>query len=64
VLCGLPRSAKQISSAPEKAQILRMSAPVYASITPSFAAAFPGAGIPALAAVMIPLGKTIRIHYF
>lgn len=61
ILCGqcfavCPQNAKQISSDLEKAQVLLMSAPVYASIAPSFAAAFPGIGISALTEAMMQLG--------
>ena len=61
ILCGqcfavCPQNAKQISSDLEKARVLLMSAPVYASIAPSFAAAFPGIGISALTEAMMQLG--------
>ena len=61
ILCGqcfavCPQNAKQISSDLEKARILLMSAPVYASIAPSFAAAFPGISITALEQAMMQLG--------
>ncbi len=61
ILCGqcfavCPQNAKQISSDLEKARVLLMSAPVYASIAPSFAAAFPGIGISALTGAMMQLG--------
>ena len=61
VLCGrcfsvCPQNAKQISSDAEKARVMVMSGPVYASVAPSFAAAFPGIGIDALEAAMKQLG--------
>ena len=61
ILCGqcfavCPQNAKQISCDLEKVQVMLMSAPVYASIAPSFAAAFPGIGISALSAAMRQLG--------
>ena len=61
ILCGqcfavCPQNAKQISSDLEKARVLLMTAPVYASIAPSFAAAFPGIGIAALEKAMLQLG--------
>ena len=61
ILCGqcfaaCPQNAKQISCDLEKVQVMLMSAPVYASVAPSFAAAFPGIGISALSAAMQQLG--------
>jgi len=61
ILCGqcfavCPQNAKEISSDLEKARVLVTSAPVYASIAPSFAAAFPGIGISALSEAMMRLG--------
>ena len=61
VLCGqcfavCPQNAKQISCDLEKVRVMLMSAPVYASIAPSFAAAFPGVGITALSEAMKQLG--------
>ena len=60
VLCGqcfaiCPQNAKQISCDMEKVRVLLMTSPVYVSIAPSFAAAFPGVGITALReAIMKP----------
>ena len=61
VLCGrcfsvCPQNAKQISSDLEKAHVMVMSSPVYASVAPSFAAAFPGIGIDALEDALKQLG--------
>ena len=61
VLCGrcfsvCPQNAKQISSDLEKAHVMVMSGPVYASVAPSFAAAFPGIGIDALEDALKQLG--------
>jgi len=61
VLCGqcfavCPQNAKEISSDTEKTRVLLMTGPVYASIAPSFAAAFPGIGITALKEAMLRLG--------
>ena len=61
ILCGqcfavCPQNAKQISCDLEKVKVMLMSAPVYASIAPSFAAAFPGVGITALREAMKKLG--------
>ena len=61
ILCGqcfavCPQNAKQISSDLEKVRVLLMSAPVYASVAPSFVAAFPGIGISALTEAMMQLG--------
>ena len=61
VLCGqcfaiCPQNAKQISSDLEKVRVMLMTGPVYASIAPSFAAAFPGIGITALTQAMLRLG--------
>ena len=61
ILCGqcfavCPQNAKQISSDLEKVRVLLMTTPVYASIAPSFAAAFPGIGIDALTQAMMQLG--------
>ena len=61
VLCGqcfaiCPQNAKQISSDLEKVRVMLMTSPVYASIAPSFAAAFPGIGITALTEAVMQLG--------
>lgn len=61
VLCGqcfsiCPQNAKQISCDLEKVRVLLMTGPVYASVAPSFAAAFPGVGITALEQAMRKLG--------
>ncbi|MBE6963375.1 MAG: 4Fe-4S dicluster domain-containing protein [Ruminococcaceae bacterium] len=61
ILCGqcfaaCPQNAKQISSELEAAKVMLMSGPVYASIAPSFAAAYPGIGISALEEAMKQLG--------
>ena len=61
VLCGecfavCPQNAKQISSDLEKVRVLLSAAPVYASVAPSFVAAFPGIGITALTEAMLRLG--------
>ena len=61
VLCGqcfaaCPQNAKQISCDLEKVKVMLMSGPIYASIAPSFAAAFPGIGITALSEAMQRLG--------
>ena len=61
VLCGqcfavCPQNAKQISCELEKVRVMLMSAPVYVSIAPSFAAAFPGIGIDALGDAIRQLG--------
>lgn len=61
ILCGrcfavCPHNAKQISSDLEKARVMVMTGPVYASIAPSFAAAFPGIGIDALEDALKQLG--------
>jgi len=61
VLCGrcfsvCPQNAKQISSDVEKAGVMLMNGPVYASVAPSFVAAFPGIGIDALEDALKQLG--------
>lgn len=61
ILCGqcfaiCPQNAKQISSDLEKVRVMLMTSSVYASIAPSFAAAFPGIGITALTQAMLRLG--------
>ena len=61
VLCGqcfaiCPQNAKQISCDMEKVRVLLMTSPVYVSIAPSFAAAFPGVGITALREAIMKLG--------
>ena len=61
VLCGqcfaiCPQNAKQISSDLEKVKVMLMTSPVYASIAPSFAAAFPGIGITSLTRAIMQLG--------
>ena len=61
ILCGrcfaaCPQNAKQISSDMEKVGVLLMTSKVYASVAPSFAAAFPGIGIDALEDAMKQLG--------
>ena len=61
ILCGrcfaaCPQNAKQISSDMEKVGVLLMTSEVYASVAPSFAAAFPGIGIDALEDAMKQLG--------
>ena len=61
VLCGqcfaiCPQNAKQISCDLEKVKVLLMTSPVYVSIAPSFAAAFPGIGITALSEAVMKLG--------
>ena len=61
VLCGqcfavCPQNAKEISCELEKVRVMLMSAPVYVSIAPSFAAAFPGIGIDALGDAVRQLG--------
>jgi len=61
VLCGqcfavCPQNAKQISCDLEKVRVMLMTSPVYASIAPSFAAAFPGIGIDALEVAIKALG--------
>ena len=61
VLCGqcfaiCPQNAKQISCDMEKVRVLLMTSPVYVSIAPSFAAAFPGVGIDALREAIMKLG--------
>lgn len=61
VLCGrcfsvCPQNAKQISSDLEKASVMLMNGPVYASVAPSFVAAFPGIGIDALEDALKQLG--------
>ena len=61
VLCGqcfsvCPQNAKQISCDLEKVRVMLMGSPVYASVAPSFAAAFPGIGIDALEAALQQLG--------
>ena len=61
ILCGMcfsvcPQDAKLISSDMEKVHVLLSTAPVYASIAPSFAASFPGVGIDALEQALIKLG--------
>ncbi len=61
ILCGrcfsvCPQNAKQISSDLEKVHVMVMNGPVYASIAPTFAAAFPGIGIDALEDALKQLG--------
>ena len=61
ILCGhcfavCPQNAKQISSDLEKVHVMLAASPVYASIAPSFAAAFPGIGIDALEKAIQKLG--------
>ena len=61
VLCGqcfsvCPQNAKQISCDMEKVRVMLMAEQVYASVAPSFAAAFPGIGIDALEDAMKRLG--------
>ena len=61
VLCGqcfavCPQNAKQISCELEKVRVLLQTSEVYASIAPSFAAAFPGIGIGALGDAIQKLG--------
>ena len=61
ILCGhcfavCPQNAKQISSDLEKVKVMLASSTVYASIAPSFAAAFPGIGIDALEKAVQKLG--------
>lgn len=61
ILCGrcfsvCPQNAKQISSDLEKAHVMVMNGPVYASVAPTFAAAFPGIGIDALEDALKQLG--------
>ena len=61
ILCGrcfsvCPQNAKQIASDLEKAHVMVMNGPVYASVAPTFAAAFPGIGIDALEDALKQLG--------
>ena len=61
VLCGqcfaaCPQNAKEISCEMEKVRVMLMSAPVYVSVAPSFAAAFPDIGIDALTDAIQQLG--------
>ena len=61
VLCGqcfaiCPQNAKQISCDLEKVKVMLMTSPVYVSVAPSFAAAFPGIGITALSEAVRKLG--------
>ncbi|MBR4869377.1 MAG: 4Fe-4S binding protein [Oscillospiraceae bacterium] len=62
VLCGqcfsvCPQNAKQISCDMEKVRVMLMEgSPVYASVAPSFAAAFPSIGIDALEDALRQLG--------
>ena len=68
VLCGqcfaiCPQNAKQISCDMEKVRVLLMTSPVYVSIAPSFAAAFPGVGIDALREAEAYPGPSLIIAY-
>ena len=61
ILCGqcfavCPQNAKQLSCDLEKVRVMLMTSTVYASIAPSFAAAFPGIGIDALEEAIKCLG--------
>ena len=61
ILCGMcfsvcPQDAKLISSDMEKVRVMLSGESVYASVAPSFAAAFPGVGIDALERALVRLG--------
>jgi len=61
ILCGqcfavCPQNAKLISSDVEKVQVMLQVFPVYVSLAPSFAAAFPGIGITAMEKALKALG--------
>lgn len=61
ILCGqcfliCPQNAKEVSEDVEKVRVMNMAETVYASVAPSFVAAFPGIGIDALEEALQHLG--------